>query len=504
MTDIVTAQGGSAAGSGQVQNVLAADGVIAPAETVEQVADTDLLHHAGGVAAGSAVHTDAEALDTGTQQVGDPTGAGAEVHIGDGAGGDAGVGIRHQLYLLIVKVDAVGVVEAVAQKIVTAEPFGGPAAVVFLHKGDFATAFRQVSMHFDVQLFGQIDGSTDDFFRFIIGDAGADADLTHRETGRIVVLFHQPFGVTHDAFDAVHHLGRDNIAGDGVITAHRMEADTQFLCGFDFGIYQTGHADGVRIPQVIGGGDTGFQSLAQRHIHTGTGYISVQVLIDLVHGGEPWLQPQTLCGLNVADKSLPGVMMCIDKAGQDNAAAGIYYFIDGDGIAKGVLEVFADGLDLFAADEQIRMTVAAALLIHGDDPIGILVQYSFHNVFSFRRDQAAFSSFFSGRMRLRTTAVMAVPGTPLSRLEAQKGRAARASEAALKPTPTAREMATMVVVRAVSGPPLWMTFIPETRMVPKAERATPPKTAEGMQENTAHSLGQRPQRPTTPPAMAVT
>lgn len=50
-------------------------------------------------------------------------------------------------------------------------------------------------------------------------------------------------------------------------------------------------------------------------------------------------QAQTLCGLNVADKSLPGVMMCIDKAGQDHSAAGIYYFIDGDGIAKGVLEV---------------------------------------------------------------------------------------------------------------------------------------------------------------------
>lgn len=116
-------------------------------------------------------------------------GAGAEVHIGDGAGGDAGVGIRHQLHFLIVEVNAVGVVEAVAQQVVTAEPFGGPAAVVFLHKGDFATAFRQMTVHLDIQLFRQIDGSTDDFFRFIIGDAGADADLTHRETGRIVVLF---------------------------------------------------------------------------------------------------------------------------------------------------------------------------------------------------------------------------------------------------------------------------------------------------------------------------
>lgn len=69
MTDVITTCGGSAAGSGQVQDILAADGIIAPAKTVEQVADTDLLHHAGGVAAGSAVHANAEALDTGTQQV---------------------------------------------------------------------------------------------------------------------------------------------------------------------------------------------------------------------------------------------------------------------------------------------------------------------------------------------------------------------------------------------------------------------------------------------------
>lgn len=139
-----------------------------------------------------------------------------------------------------------------------------------------------------------------------------------------------------------------------------MEADAQFLSRFNLGIHQAGNADGVGIPQVIGGGDTGFQSLAQRHIHTGTGYISVQVLIDLVHGGEPWLQPQTLCGLNVADKSLPGVMMCIDKAGQDNAAAGIYYFIDGDGIAKGVLEVLPMALISLPLMSRC-MTVAAAL-----------------------------------------------------------------------------------------------------------------------------------------------
>lgn len=115
-------------------------------------------------------------------------------------------------------------------------------------------------MHFDVQLFRQINGGADDLLGLVVGNAGADADLTHRETGRIVVLLYQALGIAHNAFDAVHHLGRDNIAGDGVITAHRMEADAQFLSRFNLGIHQAGNADGVGIPQVIGGGDTGFQS----------------------------------------------------------------------------------------------------------------------------------------------------------------------------------------------------------------------------------------------------
>ena len=266
---------------------------------------------------------------------------------------------------------------------------------MFLHESHFAAAFRQMTVHLDIQLLRQINGRTDNLLCFIVGNAGADADLTHREAGRIMIFLHQPFDIAHDAFNTVYHLGRDDITGDGVVAAHWVEADSQFLCGFDFGIYQTGHADRVRIPQIVGGGDAGFQPLTQRHIYAGTSHIGIQILIDLVHGGEPRLQPQTLRGLDVADQSLPGMMMGVDKAGQDHSSAGIYHLVDGDGIPKGLSNVFADGLDLFAANEQIRMTIATALLVHGNDPIRILIQYCFHNVFSFCRIMQQLFRLFS-------------------------------------------------------------------------------------------------------------
>ena len=59
-----------------------------------------------------------------------------------------------------------------------------------------------------------------------------------------MVLLYQALGIAHNAFDAVHHLGRDNIAGDGVITAHRMEADAQFLGDDVAGVLSQLHAVG--------------------------------------------------------------------------------------------------------------------------------------------------------------------------------------------------------------------------------------------------------------------
>ena len=71
---------------------------------------------------------------------------------------------------------------------------------------------------------------------------------------------------------------------------------------------------------------------------------------------------------------------------------------------------------------------------------------------------------------------MAVPGTPLSSADAQKGKAASAPGTMLKPMPTASDAPTMVALRASS----WLsriTFMPETERLPKAVSSTLPGVA---------------------------
>ena len=71
---------------------------------------------------------------------------------------------------------------------------------------------------------------------------------------------------------------------------------------------------------------------------------------------------------------------------------------------------------------------------------------------------------------------MAVPGTPLSSADAQKGKAASASGTMLKPVPIASDAHTMVALRA-SGLLSRITFMPETERLPKAVSSTLPGVA---------------------------
>ena len=143
-----------------------------------------------------------------------------------------------------------------------------------------------------------------------------------------MVFLDQTLGVGHDALSGVHHLGGDNIVGHRVVGPHRVETDAQLPGGLDFRVHQAGYPHGVGIPQVVGGGHAGFQAVAKTGIDTGPRHISVEILVDLVHGGEPRLQPQTLSGLDVADQRLPGVMVGIDKTGEDHSSAGIHHLVD--------------------------------------------------------------------------------------------------------------------------------------------------------------------------------
>ena len=271
-----------------------------------------------------------------------------------------------------------GIVEPVAQHVVATEPLHWPAAEVLDGVLHLVLALGQVAVHHDVQLLRQIHRGPNDLLGLILGDAGADAHLAHRESGGVVVFLDQTLGVGHDALGGVHHLGGNNVVGHRVVGPHRVEADTQFPGGLNLRVHQAGDPHRVGIPQVVGGGHAGFQAVAKTGIDTGPRHISVEILVNLVHGGEPRLQPQTLGSLDVADQRLPGVVVGIDKAGENHAPAGIHHFVDVYRAGQALFQIRADGLDLIPLDEQVTVAIAGTRLVHGDDPICVLIQSTFH------------------------------------------------------------------------------------------------------------------------------
>ena len=96
-----------------------------------------------------------------------------------------------------------------------------------------------------------------------------------------------------------------------------------------------------------------------------------------------------------------------------------------------------------------------------------------------------------------------MPGTPLKNMETQRGKLARASGWALKPKPTARETAKMVMV-LVSGFTLMIICMPLTITMPNVKITAPPNTGVGMTEQRALTFGHKPANTMMTPATATT
>ena len=75
---------------------------------MKQIGHSKLFQKIRPVIAGAAVHGQAHG-DPQFQHLGNTAHAGGELHVGDGAVGDARAGVRQQLQLAVVEVDAVGI-----------------------------------------------------------------------------------------------------------------------------------------------------------------------------------------------------------------------------------------------------------------------------------------------------------------------------------------------------------------------------------------------------------
>ena len=91
LADIVPAQQPGAAAGGHFQHVVAGGGPAAGVQAVEQEGHPQLLHKAGAVVRGAAVHGQSHG-NAQLQHLRDPGDAGGELHVADGAVGHAGAG----------------------------------------------------------------------------------------------------------------------------------------------------------------------------------------------------------------------------------------------------------------------------------------------------------------------------------------------------------------------------------------------------------------------------
>ena len=378
--DVVAAQRAGATRRCHVQDVLRTAGLVAVAQAVEQVTDPHLLHHVRGIAAGGAVHPQPDALDAGVHQGPHRAGAGTQVHIGDRAAGNAGVAVGQKLDVPLVQLDAVGVVEALAQQAVAAEPLHRGAAVARLGVLPLIAALGQVAVHHHIVFLGKFQRCLQDLLSVILRDAGADAHPAHRKTAAVVVGLDQAGGIGDDPLGGIDNLRHHHVAHLRVVAADGVETDAKFGGRLNLGVHQPGRFDRVRVPQVVGGRAPGLQAVAQAGIDPGPRHLRRQVLVDFVHDLEPGLQLEALRHLDVADQRLPGVVVGVDKARRHDLAGGVADLVKPAAAAPALFQVRPHGHDLVAFVDQVGVAVPAVVLVHRDDPVGVADQaISLHN-----------------------------------------------------------------------------------------------------------------------------
>ena len=100
---------------------------------MQQKGHPQLLHEAGAIVGGAAVYGQAHGHAQ-LQHLGDAGDAGGELHIADGAVGNAGAGFGQDAQLLVVEVDAVGKPHILADPAQAFHVFQGTDALTLEHE----------------------------------------------------------------------------------------------------------------------------------------------------------------------------------------------------------------------------------------------------------------------------------------------------------------------------------------------------------------------------------
>ena len=174
---------------------------------MEQEGHPQLLHKAGAVVGGAAVHGQSHG-NAQLQHLRDPGDAGGELHVADGAVGHAGAGFGQHPQLLVVEVDAVGEPHVAARPAQTLHVLQRADALPLEHEVLLVLGLTQVGVQPHAVLAGQNGALAQQLRRHGEGRAGSQSDAVHGSVGGVVVLLDEPGGVCHDLIHRLHHAVR--------------------------------------------------------------------------------------------------------------------------------------------------------------------------------------------------------------------------------------------------------------------------------------------------------
>ena len=292
---------------------------------MEEIGHPQLLQKIGPVVAGAAVHRQAHGHPQ-LQHLRNPAHAGGELHIGNGAVGHAGTGVRQQPQLLVVEVDAMGVPHVRAHPAQILHVGQGPLAVLLQDVALLVLGLAEVGVKPDPQIPGQQGGLAQQLRRDAEGGAGGQGHRPHGVEGGIVVLLHRRLAVPQNLVHRLDHAVRRQAA---VLFAQVHAAPggghphPQVPGGGELGPQQVPGSAGKDVVVVKDGGASGFQQLAHAHDGAVVNRLAVQILPNLVQRPQPVKELHILHLGQIPAEGLVEMMVGVDEPRINNTSGGV-------------------------------------------------------------------------------------------------------------------------------------------------------------------------------------
>ena len=346
---------------------------------MQQESHTQLLHEAGAIVGGTAVYGQAHGHAQ-LQHLGDAGDAGGELHVADGAVGNAGTGLGQDAQLLVIEVDAVGIPHILADPAQALHIFQRTDTLALEHEVFLILGLTQVGVQAHAVLPGQNGTFAQQVGRDGEGGAGGQGYPVHGTIGGIVVLLDDPGGVLHDLLHGLHHAVRGQAAvlhTQVHAATAAVHADAQLIGGGKLGAQQVAGVGGEYIMMVKAGGAAVLHQLAHAGEGGETNHITVQIFPNFVESFEPVEQLHVLHLGKIAGKDLVEMMVGVHQAGIAEHMGAV------DGAVGGGVQVRAELLNEAVLAQDVHLGQDPIAVITGDELGNILDQQGRHSLSSF-------------------------------------------------------------------------------------------------------------------------